>query len=976
VSKRWSICIILAAALVLVATSLFAQGTGGALIGRVNDETGGALPGVTVTATNDATGISRSVVTGSDGSYRFTSLPVGTYTVVADLAGFSTTTTKNVSVLVATDNALNVALKQGAVKEQITVTAEAPLVATSPSVGTVVSQKELENLPLNGRQFANLGTLAPGTTLSVNSDPTKPGQLTIALNGGSGRNVNFLIDGGDNTDDTIGGALQNFNIEAVQEFKIQTMQYKAEYGRSSGGVLSVVTKTGGNELSGSVYDFYRNKGLNSESESEKLAGIGKQPYRRDQYGASLGGPIVKDKAFFFGTWEKTKRTTAYTVNTGAGLLGAFEGQSFGLPFKDELGTAKLSLNASPKQFLQVRYGYQKNADKYGQSALAAPTSLGTVANDYKSLLGSDTWQIGSNRTNEFLFQFTKFANAITADSQDPYIYYPSGAHLGQNVNTPQTTNQKKYQYKDDFSWSTQMGAMHHDFKVGAQYINEPTLGGDFTVGTTGQFNLRDDAPGSPVVSILYNGGFSGDSTPIKQYSAYLQDDIGVNKNLTVNAGLRWDSWTGFDLNQTLNPNLAVVQAAADANKYPNEPWLAAFKNGGGTTLQNPKNNFAPRLGFTYDLHGDSKNIIRGGAGRYYDFPYTNANILFPASAVQSFFGPIYNFEDPTCPKKAGDPPCQGIKNANGTLFRPGVDPLPPNQLAGGGLSRATRELAMPTVAKAPYSDQVSLGYSTEVSQSLGLNFEVVSARYHDIPYRFRADPIDPATGKRQFDPNIVPSTFRVWANDGHAQYDGLNLGFHARAGSNFEAQGFYTLSRSKGNILAGADEFRVVDAAHQVDTLRDTSIDPFNPDCSACNGPLDTDARHKVTLSTVYRAPYGVNLSGILRWHSGTPYTVYAYDASGGKIDLNGDGYALDLAPGHSTVNDQRGPSFSQIDIRVSKEFRLSGNYAFELIGEVFNLLNAKNGTAFDSFGNTFAYAGDPGQGEQRLIQLGGRFRF
>ena len=142
-SKRWSISLVLAAALLLVATSMFAQGTGGALVGRVSDETGGALPGVTVTATNDATGISRSVQTGSDGSYRFSSLPVGTYTVVADLAGFNTTTTKNVSVVVATDNTRNITLKQGAVKEQITVTAEAPLVATSPSIGTVVSQKEL-----------------------------------------------------------------------------------------------------------------------------------------------------------------------------------------------------------------------------------------------------------------------------------------------------------------------------------------------------------------------------------------------------------------------------------------------------------------------------------------------------------------------------------------------------------------------------------------------------------------------------------------------------------------------------------------------------------------------------------------------------------------------------------------------------------------------------------------------------------------
>src|SRR5207247_10240738 len=194
---------------------------------------------------------------------------------------------------------LNTRLKQAAVKEQLTVPAQAPLVETTPAIGTVVSQREIQNLPLNGRQFANLGSLAPGTTLSVNADPTKPGQLTIALNGGSGRNVNFLVDGGDNTDDTIGGALQNYNIEAVQEFNIQTQQYKAEYGRTTGGVLTVVTKTGTNSFEGSAYDFYRNKGLNEESTAEKnadaaaralgLPAPGKSPYRRDQYGASLGG---------------------------------------------------------------------------------------------------------------------------------------------------------------------------------------------------------------------------------------------------------------------------------------------------------------------------------------------------------------------------------------------------------------------------------------------------------------------------------------------------------------------------------------------------------------------------------------------------------------------------------------------------------------------------------------------------------------
>jgi len=955
VSRHWSRFALFLAFAALFAAGAFAQGSGGALHGRVADETGGALPGVTVTATNNATGFSRSTVTGSDGAYSLPALPVGNYTVNADLSGFSSVATKNVDVNVATDRALNVTLKQAAVKEQITVTAEAPLVATSPSVGTVVSQKELENLPLNGRQFANLGSLAPGTTLSVNSDPTKPGQLTIALNGGSGRNVNFLIDGGDNTDDTIGGALQNFNIEAVQEFKIQTMAYKAEYGRSSGGVLSVVTKSGTNNLEGSAYEFYRDKSLNSETNSEKLAGVGKQPYRRDQYGISLGGPIVKDKAHFFGTYEKTKRTTSYTVDSG-GLLPAFDGKSESLPFKDELGTAKVSFNPDAKQFLQVRYGYQKNADKYGQSSLAAPTSLGTVANDYKSLLAGHTLQIGSDKTNEFLFQYTHFKNLISADSQDPYIYFPSGAHQGQSVNTPQSTIQTKYQYKDDLSWSSQLGAMHHDFKAGAQYVNEPTLGGDFTVGTTGQFTMLNNSVNSPVRTITYFGGFSGDSTPIKQYNAYFQDDIAVNRNLTINAGIRWDDWTGFDLNQSINPNLAVLQAAADSGKY-TEWYMKEFKNGGGAKLQNPSNNFAPRFGFTYDMKGDSRSILRGGLGRYYDFPYTNANILFPASAVQSLYGVVYNYDDKN-----------GIKNADGSFFKPG-QPLPPNQVSGKLTDRTTRELALPEVAKAPYSDQASLGYSTELNNTLGLNFELVTARYRDIPYRFRANPIDPTTGARRFSP-VAPSNFRLWANNGFADYDGLNIGFHSRMGSNFEAQGFYTLSRTKGNILAGADEFRVVDAGHQVDAVRDASVNPLDPTCSACTGPLDTDARHRITLSAVYRFPYAMTFSGILRWHSGFPYTVYA------GTDLNGDGYNQDLAPGHSHVNDARGPSFTQLDLRFGKDFRFSGSTGIELIVEAFNVTNAKNGTAFDSTGTTHAFAGDPGQGEQRLLQLGARVHF
>jgi hypothetical protein len=960
----------------LLPNLLFAQTNAGSLSGRVSDGSGAALPGVTLTATNASTGFNRTVISETDGSYRFASLPIGTYDVTADLAGFGSLTTKNVEVNVSTDRTLNVTLKQASVKEQITVTAASPLIETTPAIGTVVSQREIANLPLNGRQFANLGSLAPGTTLSVNSDPTKPGQLTIALNGGSGRNVNFLVDGGDNTDDTIGGALQNYNIEAVQEFNIQTQQYKAEYGRTTGGVLTVVTKTGTNDFEGSAYEFYRSKSLNEKTQTEKLNGSGKSPYRRDQYGASIGGPIIKDKIHFFATAERLERPTSYVINTG-GIYPEFDGQAVPTPFKDNLLTAKASADINARQFLQVRYGYQRNSDIYGPSPIVLPSALGTLTNNYHSVLLGHTWQIGSNKVNDFLFQDTHFKNAILPTSNDPALIYPGGVSIGQSINTPQTTTQIKRQYKDDFSWSSTLGQMRHDFKVGLNYIDEPLLGGDFSTGTSGQYTLRDPVKGSPVVDIAIFSGFAGYNTPIKQYNYYAQDDISFNRKLTLNVGLRYDLWKGFDLDQRSNP---IWQALSTQTKY-NDPYLKDFQGGKGGKLKNDTNNFAPRLGFTYDLNGDSKNIIRGGVGRYFDFPYTNATILFPAVAVQSTYGQSYAYHDGN-----------GIKNSNGTFFQPG-QPLPPNQQSGGTSVNPPNEVASPTLAT-PYSDQISLGYSWQVNPWLGLNVDASHINYKDIPFRFRANPIDPTTGQRRFP---AFASFRMWDGEGFAKYNGVNIGGHARLGTKFELQGFYTWSHTTGNVLAGADEFRITDAGHQGDlrTVRDQTIDPYDPLCDACTGPLNTDQKHRVTLSTLYRAPLGINASGIFRYHSGTPYTEWAgADIScgpTGTVLKCADGYNFDLAPGVSHVNSLRGSSFSQFDVRLSKEFKFYGNYGVELIGEIFNLFNSKNAANFNGncavnaagqctfsggFGQAATFAGDPAQGEQRLAQLGIRLTF
>jgi hypothetical protein len=946
--RRWIPVLLLAGALIAAGAPLAAQSASGVLEGSILDADGAPLPGATITATNTGTGVVRTTNSEQDGTYRFGSLPAATYDVAVQLSGFSNFTQQGVVINVATTRRLDVKLQLATVEESITVTDEAPLINTSPSLGTVISQQELENLPLNGRQFANVAVLAPGTMLGYNNDPTKPGQLVVQLNGGTGRNVNYVMDGGDNTDDTIGGALQNFNLEAVQEFKIQTMQYKAEYGRSSGGVLSVVTKTGTNDFSGSLYGFYRNDSLNSRTESEKLAGVDKQSYDRKQYGASLGGPIVKDKAHFFATYEKTKRDTNYVVST-EGAFPQYDGTVVPTPFNDELITAKATWNIDPRQYLQVRYGHQKNDDVYGAGPLAAPSNLGTVTNKYDSILAGHTAQFGTSALNEFVFQYTKFANAITANSNDPLIAYPSGFSTGQNLNTPQTTNQKKYQYKDDFSWSSDLFGRRNDFKVGAGYINEPTLGGDFSTGLSGQYTALEDHIGSPITIIDVYGGYFIDDTPIKQYNFYAQDDVRLSDRLTLNIGVRYDYWEGFDLDQRTNP---LYQVLHDQRTY-TEPYLKDFWNFNGV-LKNDKDNVAPRLGFSWDVKGDGRQIVRGGYGTFYDFPYTNATILFPAAAVQAQYGEIYYYQD-----------ANGIRNPDGSFWQPG-DALPPNQIVPslGGPD----EIASPTIAT-PYSDQASLGYSWQVNDWLGLNAEAVHIGYHDIPFRFRPNVIDPATGERRF-PDYT--NFRLWSGSGRGTYDGVNLSARVR-GAKWELQGFYTYSKAKSNVLGGVDEFRLTGTDFQADTggtraRRDQSVNPTDPWCSYCFGPVYRDARHRVTIGGIYTLPWDLKLSGMLRYHSPFPYTRFIGDA-------NHDGSQLDIAPG-DTVNSKRGDNFFQLDLRISKDFLFGNNMGVEILAEMFNVTNAKNGAVPDSTGRPTTYAGDPGQGEQRLVQLGARFHF
>src|SRR5439155_402856 len=308
--------------LLLSCASAVAQQTTGNITGRILDPQGAAVPGATVTAKNAATGFSRTDASDAEGVYRLTGLPVGVYELIAELQGFTTVNKKDIEVNVSQTQAVDFSLKVASLAETVNVTGATPLIeTTSSSVGGIVDPKRIESIPLNGRQFANLAATIPGVGLGFHTDPTKSTQYSPQINGGNGRNLNYLIDGGDNNDDTVGGLLQLFPLEAIQEFNFQTSRYKAEYGRSVGGVMNVVTKSGTNQFQGSAFEMFRDKELNSEAYSERttldVAGnpVGKQNYRRNQFGGSFGGPVSKDKAHFFAAAERTQQDAFQPVNT-------------------------------------------------------------------------------------------------------------------------------------------------------------------------------------------------------------------------------------------------------------------------------------------------------------------------------------------------------------------------------------------------------------------------------------------------------------------------------------------------------------------------------------------------------------------------------------------------------------------------------------------------------------------------------------
>src|ERR1044072_111991 len=511
--NRWLFSAFLTVLLVAssaMSISVFGQTSNtGTVTGVVQDEKGALLPGASVKLVNLGTNSERMATTTSDGVYEVTQLVPGNYRLEIQATGFAKYVQEPVVVNVLQRTTANANLKVGGIGETVTVTGESTALVetTKTDVGGVIDQRRLENLPVNGRSFASLAVLIPGATLEPSFDPTKARVGTFSVGGSTGRNLNITIDGGDNKDNAVGGILQNFSMEGIQEFALSTQRFSAANGRSGGALLSVVSKSGSNAFHGSAFGFFRDDALNAnapkllaEARGDSTEGAEKPPFNRQQFGGSFGGPIKKDRAFFFAAIERTRERGNSFVSADdqekISFLEPFGYQAVPLlpqPFNDWQYTVKGDFVLSPKHQLVVRFAGQNNDalnDQAGFLIVRTDLSGGNESlNTLYNFLASLSSTLSNSTVNQFTYQYQTFDNRINATTDLNLLTFPDGLLVGRNGNVPQQTLQRKHQFRDDMTWNHG----NHGFKFGGDFTYVPKLGGLFAFNSAPELDFLFNA---------------------------------------------------------------------------------------------------------------------------------------------------------------------------------------------------------------------------------------------------------------------------------------------------------------------------------------------------------------------------------------------------------------------------------------------------------------------------------------------------
>lgn len=996
--------------------SLFAQATAtGNIAGVVTDQTNAAVVGATVTATNTATNAARTTVTNNSGEYRFDLLPTGNYQVRVQASGFSPAEAKNLQLLVGTTLGVNVSMKTGQVSETVEVNAGNQLLDTEKSeVSTAVTPKQIEDLPLNGRDFANLAILAPGIKMVDSYDPTKNRYAVYAVNGSSGRNTNTTVNGVDNKDNTVGGAVMQLPLEAVQEFNISPNRFSAVNGRSEGAALNVVTKSGGNQYHGSLYGFFRTQDFQTNNYFAEHSDPPqpKPDYSRQQYGGSFGGRIRRDKDFGFFAYEGLRERSSISVNptsydelalvvqaaqANPGLFPSPPQPSHTIPTpydeKRYNGRIDHTFNQNERAF--ISYIAQDNKSNNDQSSAQVDLSEGNFTiNDL--ILTNITLNsiLTPNIVNNFTAGFQYWNNLIDSKNRVPYYLFPDGTSFGTNINVPQKSSQHKFQFRDDFSWTHGK----HTLRTGVDFLYEPQVGGFFVNNVTTEYDFFDSAA-SLLNPALYSNGFSTPGVVVnmagsagdpsfnlnpKMVGIYAQDDWRITPRLLLNLGVRYDRDAGtYGIDKQRNSRTYQELVAAAATGVPTVPaahnpngssgYTPSLTNIGGVYTGLPSTddtNISPRIGFTFDVFGNSRFILHGGYGLYYGQTFENIPLFMIQQANDKVFATTLSIScaGPNDPKCTGPDSIVPGTNVTLTNYRYGVDPpplipAPSHDLAPGSIGRI-----MDPHYRNPYTQQINVGFQFAPNTHSVVEVDYVQARsLHEDktvninPTQYFSDGSRPFSAA--FNAAGVPRLGRIADEQsiGRSYYDGLNVSYRQQTWKRVTGTVNYTYAKSVAFEGAGA-------------SFRNTATNPFLGQFrQADKGPTPGDETHHVTASATFSLPWKIDVSPIFQIGTGRPVDItqstltdlwgvgsgrgnpHAIIPVGAKktkanylafANYDGAAYTACLTNGtcqEASYNDYRGPAFIELDARIGKTITLRDKYNINLFFQGFDLTNRAN---------------------------------
>jgi len=889
---------------VLVVSAL-AFGQTANVVGQVVDETGAVLPGATITLENVDTGMLRTTVTSERGLYSIRAVPPGNYQITVELEGFETITQTGLKLTIGATATINLALKIAALREVITVTGETPLIeGTQSDISTDIPEQMIENLPLLGRNFVNLALLAPGTGVQTTFDPTKErdGDMSgVSFGASSGRENNVMVDGGDNNDDVVGSFLQFFPQDSIQEFEVITSRFKAEYGHTIGGVINVITKSGTNDLHGGFYTLHRPDSFTTISPISEEAGAEKESRIQHVYGGVLGGPIVEDKAFFFGNIDYTKQPkTIPVLIPGYPELNAIWGGNFDNSFSQNLVVGKFTSQPTEKHFLMARYGYQKDTKTNSQVGGTSTTERGgPEINQYHSMLAKDTIIFSPNTLGEVLYQYSTFVNKIDYDESIMVAINTPELSTGRNNNLPQRTDQIKHHFRYDQSYHLTGLGGEHDWKFGLEYQNvliKGFLGSSRDKGprySLTWYDTDDYLAGNypDYASITYGWGLApapGDGDLYTLYSWYVQDDLRLSDKLTLNLGLRWDLEQGI---------------LGERRYFASDDVLGK--------PDSDKNNFAPRIGFAYDIYGDSSFVIRGGWGMFYQQVVNNLLLWLDPLDVEGGL-PSGTIDNPPWGK---DEIMAGQVNWQDYIHVP-EGPLTPQDI--------WYIYCIAPDVQIPMSQMASIGFSKELPYDIALDVDYVHQRINNPMnfYRHLDLPL-PWTGQTWEEMGLYRKC-RVAGNIGRNRYQALEVAARKRFGHNMMMQASYTASSNKG--------FRDRELASLYYDL------PYADWENANYGRMFGSRTHVFNIGAMFNLPYEFNLGVNFGYGSPFAFTIFSYELG----DVDGDGFTSDTFKDNKS-GEGRGADFKNVDIRLTKSFSFADRYSVRLFFEVFNLLSTDN---------------------------------